>query len=311
MRFAGSGRPRGRCRCSSRHSPYRARLFRDRESLAEARLIEKYRYHRRDGELTDTEEAAKHWKGKEPGVPTKVFVSYSHDSDQHSQRVLALSNQLRKHGVDAALDQYETRPPQGWPRWCEEQLRPDHSEFVLVVCTEIYLNRIEGKVEADEGRGVFWEGSVIYSYLYDQKTDARFIPIVFDRGDEAHIPRPLRGFTRYRLEAFELEDAGYKALYRELTHQPAFQKPPIGDIVKLGEEYAVRGGVRDEVVVLPPVDPKEVRSAFPVGGSAVKVWQEKLGYLLEQEAIAVDPDQKFRLRKLIEEARRRSRELGE
>ena len=241
-------------------------------------------------------------------MPTKVFVSYSHDSDQHSQRVLALSNQLRKQGVDAALDQYETRPPRGWPRWCEEQLRPENSEFVLVVCTETYLNRIEGKVPADEGRGVFWEGSVIYSYLYDEKSSGRFIPILFDRKDEPYIPRPLKG-AYYRLEAFDLADAGYKALYRELTHQ-ALQKPPLGDVVKLEEAYAVRGGVVDDVVVLPPVDRKEVRSAFPVSGSAVKVWQEKLGFLQEQEAITVDPDQKFRLLKLIEEARQKIRELG-
>lgn len=41
---------------------YRARLFRDRTALAEARrLIEKHGYHRRDEELTDATEAAKNW----------------------------------------------------------------------------------------------------------------------------------------------------------------------------------------------------------------------------------------------------------
>src|SRR5947199_9669327 len=130
-------------------------------------------------------------------MPTRTFISYSHDSEQHSQRVLGLANQLRKHGVDAELDQYETRPPQGWPRWCEEQLRPETSEFVLVVCTETYLNRIEGKVPADAGSGVIWEGSVIYSCLYNQKSNSRFIPIVFDRKEEPSIPRPLQTSSYY------------------------------------------------------------------------------------------------------------------
>jgi len=41
---------------------YRARLFRDRAALAEARrLIEKHGYHRRDGELADAEAAAEGW----------------------------------------------------------------------------------------------------------------------------------------------------------------------------------------------------------------------------------------------------------
>jgi hypothetical protein len=276
---------------------YRARLFRDRNALAAARrLIEKHGYHRRDEELADAEEAAKHWNHKEPGVPTKVFVSYSHDSDQHSQRVLALSNQLRKHGVDAALDQYETRPPQGWPRWCEEQLRPDHSEFVLVVCTEMYLNRIEGRVPADEGRGVFWEGSVIYSYLYDQKTDARFIPIVFDRSAEGYIPRPLKGASYYRLETFGLADAGYNALYRELTHQRAVEKPPLGDVVNLKEAYTIRGGVVDEVVVLPPVGSREVRTTFPAADLLEELkrlppaWFDELVFLFDaNNAVSARP----------------------
>ena len=63
---------------------YRARLFRDRTALAEARrLIEKHGYHRRDEELADAEAAAEHWNDKEPSVPTKVFISYSHDSERH------------------------------------------------------------------------------------------------------------------------------------------------------------------------------------------------------------------------------------
>lgn len=38
------------------------------------------------------------------------------------------------------------------------------------------------------------------------------------------------------------------------------------------------------------------------GSSAVAIWQEKLDYLREQEAIVSDPSQKFSIRKLIQEA---------
>jgi tetratricopeptide (TPR) repeat protein len=244
-----------------------ARLFRDRAALAEARrLIEKHGYHRRDEELADAEAAAKYWK--DPSMPTKTFISYSHDSEQHSQRVLALANQLRAQGIDAEIDQYETRPPQGWPRWCEEKLRPENFELVLVVCTETYLKRIEGKVSADEGRGVFWEGSIIYSYLYEEKNTERFLPVIFDRKDDAHIPRPLRGATRYLLSAFDLSDSGYESLYRELTHQPAIERPPLGEVVNLR-----RGGVSFErsmsdTQVLPPVPPRKARTTFPTSSAA-------------------------------------------
>ena len=240
---------------------YRARLFHDRTALAEARrLIEKHSYHRRDGELADAEAAAEHWDDKEPSVPNKVFISYSHDSEQHSQRVLSLANQLRQHGVDAELDQYETRPPQGWPRWCEEQLRPENSEHVLVVCTETYLQRIDGKVPAGEGLGVFWEGDVIYNYLYNQRANTRFIPVVFDRKDETNIPVPLQGATRYRIGAFDFSDAGYKALYRELTHQPAVEKPPLGEVVSFRGNRPMSPRGLEDIAILPPVAPRAVRS---------------------------------------------------
>jgi len=50
----------------------------------------------------------------------KVFISYSHDSDQHKDRVLTLSDRLRADGIDCTIDQYETFPPEGWARWCNE-----------------------------------------------------------------------------------------------------------------------------------------------------------------------------------------------
>jgi len=77
---------------------------------------------------------------------SKVFISYSHDSAEHSERVLRFANALRSHGVDAELDRYQVRPPKGWPHWCEEQLRPENSDFVLMVCTETYLQRVQDKV---------------------------------------------------------------------------------------------------------------------------------------------------------------------
>jgi len=63
----------------------------------------------------------------------KVFISYTHDSPEHIDRVLSLANRLRVEGVDCQLDQYEQSPPEGWPRWMERQI--EWADFVLVVCT--------------------------------------------------------------------------------------------------------------------------------------------------------------------------------
>ncbi len=43
----------------------------------------------------------------------KVFISYTHDSSEHMDRVLTLADRLRAEGVDCRLDHYETSPPEG------------------------------------------------------------------------------------------------------------------------------------------------------------------------------------------------------
>lgn len=142
-----------------------------------------------------------------------VFISYSHDSPNHSQRVLQLANALRSQGVDAEIDQYCVRPPLGWPRWCEERLRPENAAFVIVICTKTYRDRVEGRAPADEGRGVFWEGGIIYNYIYGGKSCERFIPALLLPGaTEEDVPQPLAGNNMYKISRFDLKDGGYEAL---------------------------------------------------------------------------------------------------
>ncbi len=160
----------------------------------------------------------------------KVFISYSHDSDAHSERVLALANALIQKGLQVGLDQFETRPKRGWPHWCEEQLRPKNARFVLVICTPTYRKRVEDKVARDEGRGTFWEGALIYQYLYEEKGNERFIPVLLDNAPERGVPAPLKPHQYYRIKALEKSDPGFEALYRELTHQPAVIPPARGEI---------------------------------------------------------------------------------
>src|SRR5208282_2879256 len=80
-----------------------------------------------------------------------------------------------------------------------------------------YRDRIENRVPANEGRGVFWEGGLIYDYLYDYKENARFVPLLLDDATDDGIPRPLKNHARYRVNAFDLSDPGFEGLYRELT----------------------------------------------------------------------------------------------
>src|SRR5947209_1693424 len=152
----------------------------------------------------------------------RVFISYSHDSPEHEDRVLALANRLRQDGIDALVDQYNTAPPLGWPKWMEREIQA--ADFVLLVCTETYLRRIEGREQPGKGRGVVWESDLIYNLIYEQNPDVqRFIPALFSDGQPSFIPLRLRGLTYYRVDT----EQGYEDLLRHLTNQPRNQIPKL------------------------------------------------------------------------------------
>lgn len=164
----------------------------------------------------------------DPGAPQralKIFISYSHDSSEHADRVLALADRLRADGFDAVIDQYETSPAEGWPRWMDRQI--DESNFVLMVCTETYFRRVMDREAPGEGLGVRWEGNLIYQHLYDsQSSNTKLVPVLFKGGDPQYIPRPVKSASYFVLS----DDVGYDALYRRLIDQPKVRKPELGEV---------------------------------------------------------------------------------
>ena len=162
-----------------------------------------------------------------------VFISYSHDSAKHKERVLALANRLRQDGIDASIDQYEESPSDGWPVWMETQLR--NSDFILIICTDKYLKRVERREIPGKGLGVIWESVISYDYLYHAAMrNERFIPVLMEQSDPSDIPTPLRSVTFYRY------DEDYKKLYSRLIKRPLINKPILGNIEDSTVEPAPR-----------------------------------------------------------------------
>jgi SEFIR domain. len=152
--------------------------------------------------------------------PPRVFISYSHDSPEHADRVLDLSDRLRRDGVESVLDQYLVSPPEGWPLWMDRQI--EECDFVLLVCTETYHRRVTGREEAGKGLGVRWEGMLVYQHLYDQAcANTRFIPILFTPWATEFIPKPVKGGLFYFVDAGD----GYERLFQHLTARPKVAPP--------------------------------------------------------------------------------------
>jgi len=188
----------------------------------------------------------------------RVFISYSHDSLEHRDRVLQLADRLRADGIDAIIDQYIQTPPEGWPVWCGEQI--DAADFVLMVCTETYFRRVTHKEEPGIGHGVLWEGRLINQHLYDAgSVTTKFIPVLLADVSDTYIPLPVKGGTSYLVETPE----GYESLLRLLTNQPLTPMPRLGTRKSLParERGATgSGGELSRVPASPPHSP--IESAF-------------------------------------------------
>jgi hypothetical protein len=158
-------------------------------------------------------------------LPPKVFISYSHDSQEHKDRVLELSERLREDGIDCNIDQYEESPLEGWQRWMLNQI--EAADHVLVVCTERYNRRFRGLEASGKGKGGTWEGHLILQNIYDDhRKTSKFIPVILTAEDYKFIPTPLRSTTFYEL----MTPNGYESIYRCLTHQPRSPKPEVGKL---------------------------------------------------------------------------------
>jgi Effector-associated domain 7/SEFIR domain len=161
-------------------------------------------------------------------IKSKVFISYSHDSETHRNRVLELADRLRLDGIDANIDQYEQSPSKGWANWMLDEI--EAAEFVLIICTEQYERRFRGKEEIGKSKGVTWEGSIITQSLYDgQGRNLKFIPVLLNANDESFVPIPLRSSNIYKLDRVD----GYDLLYRRLTDQHEIPPPVVGTVKKL------------------------------------------------------------------------------
>lgn len=142
----------------------------------------------------------------------RVFISYSHDSEPHKERVKALAMRLKNDGVDVVIDQDTGAggPPEGWPRWSQRQV--EEADRVLLACTSGYCARYDSKGPPDTGRGVVCEATVIRNELYNSKfATEKYRPVMFAGTGEKDVPVSIQHLHRFRAE----ED--YRDLLQWLT----------------------------------------------------------------------------------------------
>jgi tetratricopeptide (TPR) repeat protein len=279
---------------------YRARLFfrepkypekwqSAQHDLAEARrLIEKHGYWRRKEELEDAEAAIlnHHPAG---ALMTKTDAS----SPRRFAIALSFPGERRKYVeqvANALLPAFGGEPGKArifYDAWHQseiigyasnrklQKIYGTETDLIVPFYCQDYLNK--------EWCGV--ELRAIEELLFEQQYE-RVLPFRFDM---VAIP------SSFKADIF-----------------PVVSDRPAEDIAHLiAERYHQ---LRPPAAVAPTTNegptPAPVPPPAPPTSPALALWREKLGFLQAEEATVVDPDQKFRLSKLIEEAKAKIREHG-
>lgn len=167
----------------------------------------------------------------------RTFITYAHDTPEHSARVLEFAERLRGEGVDVTLDAYEPHPAEGWQKWMERQLR--EAEKIVVVVSDKYCRDFDQRFE--NASGARFEAVILSSILSRNGVSFQNISVaVFSQMVGVSIPLLLEGCGRYQVEV----ESGYEGIYRWLTNQPAIVPSPLGPVRLLPSRKSTFGQAR-------------------------------------------------------------------
>ncbi|MDD5362888.1 MAG: toll/interleukin-1 receptor domain-containing protein [Ignavibacteria bacterium] len=150
-----------------------------------------------------------------------VFISYSHDNQEHKKWVLELASRLRNNGIDAILDQFKLQPGDDLTHFMETNLVT--ADKIIMVCTDKYVE----KANNGEG-GVGYEKMIITSNLMKKITGNKIIPLI-RQNLTLKVPIFLKTKKYINFSDQNIFEYNYDELVRTIHNSPLFKEPPVGD----------------------------------------------------------------------------------
>lgn len=149
----------------------------------------------------------------------EIFISYSHDNNEHKQWVKRLAEKLLKLGVEVISDIWDVTPGCSLTTFMSNGLRD--SSRVICICSELYVEKAEKNVPG----GVNFEINIIADEFYSKGNQHKVIPIIKNNSRDKKVPT-FFGKAFY-IDFSQEEDAAQKfvELYKEIYQLNAKLKP--------------------------------------------------------------------------------------
>lgn len=150
-----------------------------------------------------------------------VFISYSHDSEEHKDWVLQLATRLRSNGVNVILDRWNIKLGSDLASFMERGL--SKSSRIVSVCSSTYVKK------ANEGKGgAGYEKQIMTSEFINDQNHNWVIPLIKNNPETRKTPTFLGGRMYISFEDANLYETKYEELLRDLLDEPVLPIPPIG-----------------------------------------------------------------------------------
>lgn len=187
----------------------------------------------------------------------KVFISYAWGSKDYQEKVLAFATQLMGDGIDVIMDKWDLSEGNDTFAFMEKCVMDNSITNVLMLIDPIYAQ----KADSHKG-GVGTETQIISPKVYEEVTQDKFIPIVFERNEKGEVCKPtyLQGRLHFDLTLEEKYDEEYTRLVKTLYGEETYRKPELGNKPDWVEKsYAVEVKKRNTFENLKTITPEKAR----------------------------------------------------
>ena len=194
----------------------------------------------------------------------KIFISYSWHPEENKIRVQQLARRLMSDGVDVILDVWSLKDGQDKYVFMEKMVTDPDINKVLIICNKDYAEKADNR----KG-GVGTESTIMSDEIYSKAEQTKFLPIVFEKGDDGMIYKPhfLKSRIHIDMSSDDCYEMGYEQLLRDIFDKPLIKKPALGSMPAFLET--------DETILLSTAKEQRLLKVKNEESSSFKDWVER------------------------------------